>query len=374
MKRNTIMFDGYYGYQNIGDDVFCLVADWIANECWKFNNIYFNGENIPKLYSNSRKNQSTKMNRKIKKLSILMTLLKSSHIVYAGGSNFHTALAGLGDLRNFYKSSTKFSKKLYALGVSIGPFNTERDYESIKNYLNNFTYISLRDKRSYEIAKKMNLQGVYKQGFDIASLLPIVGKKYYNENIDNNKKDNFIVGISLCHCERYSGKDINKEIQREEVMKLLIDKMIEKYKQITLKFFVFNNNKINGDNEITIEFVNLFKSKCKVELINYTKDTLWFWNEMKKCNLFVGIRLHSAIMSYMADIPFVLFEYHEKCTEFLNSIGYSQENRVNIQDFNADEYLSVVDKLIKHDYKYKLKPDEATEHVLNDIKECTNLI
>ncbi|AGK95873.1 polysaccharide pyruvyl transferase family protein [Clostridium pasteurianum] len=374
MKKDTIMFDGYYGFQNVGDDVFCLVAEWIANECWKFNNIYFNGENIPKLYNNSRKNQSTKMNKKIKKLSTLMTLFKSSHIVYAGGSNFHTALSGIGDLRNFYRFSTKFTKKLYALGVSLGPFDTKRDYESIKNYLNNFTYISLRDKRSYEIAKKMNLRGVCKQSFDIASLLPVINKKYYRQRIDNNKKDELVVGISLCHCERYSGKDINREIQREEVMKLLIDKMVEKYKRITLKFFVFNNNKISGDNEITIESLNIFKSKCKVELINYTKDTLWFWNEMKKCNLFIGIRLHSAIMSYMANIPFVLFEYHEKCTEFLNSIGYSQKDRIIVEKFDVIKYLSVIDRLIKNDYKYKLKPSELTEHVLNDIKECANFI
>lgn len=372
MKKDTLLFDGYYGYENIGDDVFCLVADWIASEYWKFDNIYFNGINIPKLYNNSKKTKNAKMNKLSRKVSVLTTLLKSSHIVYAGGSNFHTRL-GLLDTRNFYKFSTKFNKNLYALGVSIGPFNTKEDYESIKNYLDKFRYISLRDKRSYEIAKKMNLKGVYRQSFDIASLLPVVSKEYSYDKVKfRNKKDNFVIGISLCHYERYCQKDINKEEQREKIMKLLLDRIVEKHKGVVLRFFVFNNNKINGDNEITKEFSAFFKDKCKVEIVNYTEDTLWFWNEMKKCNLFIGIRLHSAIMSYMADIPFILFEYHEKCTEFLNSIGYSYKNRIDTEKFDVVEYLEVVEKLIKHEYTYKLEPSEITEYVLKDIEECTN--
>ncbi len=136
------------------------------------------------------------------------------------------------------------------------------------------------------------------------------------------------------------GGGINLEEQREESVLRFINSILEIYDNIEeLIFFEFNGNKVNGDIEIIKEFNEKINKKVKTRIVRYTFDTEKICTELNKCDFLVGIRLHSGILAYALDIPFMLIEYHTKCTEFLNTINhnyrfYIDNHEKNLENFN----------------------------------------
>lgn len=55
MKKQQIYFKGYYGYKNIGDDIFCVTADWLCNNLWDNKRAVFIGPNLPNVSKSSKK-------------------------------------------------------------------------------------------------------------------------------------------------------------------------------------------------------------------------------------------------------------------------------------------------------------------------------
>ena len=55
MNKGTIYFKGYYGFKNLGDDIFTVTADWICNNLWTSYKPIFLGENLPNISSNAIK-------------------------------------------------------------------------------------------------------------------------------------------------------------------------------------------------------------------------------------------------------------------------------------------------------------------------------
>lgn len=58
MKK--IYFKGYYGYENLGDDIFTITAEWICNNYWVGFRPVFIGRSLPALSKYSIKYETKK--------------------------------------------------------------------------------------------------------------------------------------------------------------------------------------------------------------------------------------------------------------------------------------------------------------------------
>jgi polysaccharide pyruvyl transferase WcaK-like protein len=374
MTGNRTYLRGYYGHKNIGDDVFCVVADWTFRNKFGLDNTHVQGLDLPHL----KYIQSSKLsaNKYIKYGQLYMEALKSSNIIHVGGSTFGDGATSMVDVRNIYQY-----KKLYALGISVGPFKTKDDFNYIRKYLNKFRYVSVRDQPSMDYVQEMKLDSKVEKGFDVAALLPLISSdtSYVPEQHlyapEGGKK---VIGISVCNYEKYHAGNLQKEQEREDQLILLLESLRELYGEIEFRFFIFNANEHVGDKPFTeriIDRVKKFK-QVTISLVNYNRDTLAFWDKMKKCDLFIGFRLHSAIMSYIAEIPFVLFEYHAKCTDFLKSVGYHSDYNVAAlvqQDkaTRADRLQHLVNKTVT---LTTLPQTSATNIVYKNLETCASII
>ncbi|MBO9732307.1 MAG: polysaccharide pyruvyl transferase family protein [Chitinophaga sp.] len=374
MTGNRTYLRGYYGHKNIGDDVFCVVADWTFKNKFGLRNTHVQGLDLPQL----KYIQSSKLsaNKYIKYGQLYMEALKSSNIIHVGGSTFGDGARSIVDVRNIYQY-----KKLYALGISVGPFKTKADFNYIKNYLNKFRYVSVRDQQSMDYVQEMKLESKVEKGFDVAALLPLIGNdtSYVTPEAtpasENNRK---IIGISVCNYEKYHNGNPQKEQEREQQLLLLLSSLHEMYSDVEFRFFIFNANEHVGDKPLTERIISQVKTykKVTISLVDYDKDTLAFWDNMKKCDLFIGFRLHSAIMSYIAEVPFMLFEYHTKCTDFLHSVGYNPAYQVaslTAQD-KASRNTLLDDLLHKRATLATLPPATATNIVYKNLETCASII
>ena len=272
---------------------------------------------------------------------------------------------------NLIKFKNKFlkSKQYGAIGVSIGPFkslNIEKKYIEL---FKKFNFLTLRDKESFEIACSYNLPFKPILTFDLAAILP---KIYGNSSI----KTNNTLGISVCNYESYiKGGNLKSENDRNIYVLNLITRLCQNFEKcIKINFYIFNGNDIIGDDKLSNYYINELNKIgfCNIKIYKYNKNVKSVWHSISSCNVFITTRLHASIFSYLQNIPFFLIEYHRKCTDFLDTINYPNEQRIfKNMDSLENDIIKISNVLINKD-NYIL-PDNPEIFEDLSLKNFTNI-
>lgn len=342
MKK--IFFNGYYGYSNAGDDSFIEVAAWGGKNIWNVNSLFFHTPNHHKHpqiqhHATFYKNFYFKGSYRLQKIYQLQT---SKYFVSAGGSIFNRELPN-NDIKSIIKGLNK-KKITGAIAVSIGPFGSKKDETSIKRYLQSLNFLTVRDKRSLEACQAFDLPFEPVLAADLAALLPEI----YKEKKFNKKKEKVkCIGISYCKYETYINGDTKNELIRENQLLMVLNKLI-KDPNIELSFLILNNHPTLGDYPPAINLIaKLYPArKNQIKIIPYDRCVYNSWNNLKSFDLMICTRLHAAIFSCFSGIPFFLFEYHPKCTDFANDVGIHSTYRINKSNFDLEKWLDSILKLL----------------------------
>lgn len=251
------------------------------------------------------------------RLNLLAHLGNSDYLVSAGGSTFGNYAFHMNKALALKTNKFFENPKLGAIGVSIGPFENTAVEKKITNYLHSLEFLALRDNRSFEYAKGLELPYEPIDAFDLAALLPLV----YKDLPSPEKKESpqKTIGISICNYESYTGGNLKKEQNRNRFFKELVE-LAAKKTDVTFKVFIINGNAKMGDFEISNWLMgNIHKNR--VDFIPYSPNVKKVWDEISLCDLMISTRLHASIFSCYAEVPFLLLEYHQKCADFLNDVG-----------------------------------------------------
>lgn len=358
--ESDILFSGYYGHLNTGDDAFVEVASWGAEKYWNRRNNVFLGKkgdlpivsrairgypfDIPKTYS----------------LQGRLLLPSTKLLISAGGSTLHAEMQASNIKRLAIEKRRRGSDiKIGGIGVSIGPFKTARDERAIFDYLKSIDFLAVRDQTSFDIAKSLDLPYEPVNAFDLAALLPeIYGVKGVEKRADGRK----VLGVSVCPYESVVDRgDIKKELARNQNIAELL-RVIEQKGNVHFKFFVINGHPDIGDLEITEKTL---RDVCPVsyDIVNYNKETRITWDEIASCDFVISTRLHAAIFACFSDTPFLLNEYHRKCSDFLENISYDRAFRSGDGDFDPKEKAEQVLEALggENIYAYPKRVSEMKE-------------
>lgn len=330
--NRSVLFQGGYDRQNTGDDAFAAILAWGAKKYWKTRDVRFLKATVPKLTVPARTVLRPHPVLPYQTwIEMAAQIARSSVLIFGGGSVFCQPAGGVWTLSRWLSQIGKL--RVGAVGVSIGPYRSMRDREVIKETLKRFSFLVLRDHRSYCEACDMDLPYTPVEGFDLAALMP----KIYTALAKTPQRSMSVVGISICHYERYVGGKLLQEKRREnrllEMLKCLAGK-----KNILFRILVFNGNDSKGDTQISHQFaLRLRRVTPHVEIVPYSEDPFQMWKNVGDCDFIITTRLHSGIFSYMANIPFVQIEYHRKCTDFLLKIGYPKKYRLGDMEIDPLE-------------------------------------
>lgn len=354
----AILFTGYYGQHNTGDDAFVEVASWGANEYWNLKNNRFLAKTgnlpgtqfpvkgfpftIPKTYA----------------LQSEILLKNADAFVYAGGSTIHSKLNPSSiRFKAFQKKKSAKQFKFGAIGVSIGPFKSKEDEIAVQSHLKQMDFLAVRDQASYDIVSNWDLPYKPINAFDLAALLPEV----YNYKPQNPLNKIKTIGISVCPYESHQvGMNTEMETKRNTMLVDLIKKL-DSLDDFHFKFYVINGNHRNGDLKLTKETIKKASLKS-FEIFNYNKNTKLTWESISHCDFVISTRLHAAIFACFAEVPFMLNEYHRKCGDFLNNVGYDSAYRLFNSDFDIDEKAEQIVNLINGSIEYN-KPKFIVEMI-----------
>ena len=354
---SDILFTGYYGHSNTGDDAFVEVASWGAEKYWgKSKNIFLAKQTNLPITSKKIKGYPFSIPRTYS-LQRKLLLPSTDYLISAGGSTIHSEIPYSNIKQLAVESKKKGSKvKIGGIGVSIGPFKTIRDESATIEYLENIDFLAVRDQTSFDFVNSLKLPYQPINAFDLAALLPKIYKKQDKNFPLNNKK---IVGISVYPVESINdNKNIENEYKRNTKIVELI-KNLDRKANIHFKFFIINGNLNSGDFQLTKETIEK-ASPRSFEIVNYNKETRVIWNEIASCDFVISTRLHAAIFACFSDTPFMLNEYHRKCKDFLDNINYSQDLRLQDSEYDPTEKANTIINILnnKNSYAYPNKVKE----------------
>jgi polysaccharide pyruvyl transferase WcaK-like protein len=314
--------------RNTGDDVFCTVTAWGARKFWGLTPAKFLAPTVPDMHEVS---QALLMPKRIFKgqwfIERSIHLLRSEWLVFAGGSLFHGNISSLS-LKGFAKHLSRHGAlKIGAIGVSLGPFTSIRAEQDNKEFLRRFSFLVLRDRKSFEIAESMNLPFQAVESRDLAFLIPQVLKQSTVSTQPCLEKRKPILGVTVCWYERFVNGDRGNEEKRVAWLVETLTKL-DALNNIKLRFFIFNDHPILGDKKVTLQIATKFKPKCEVEVVQYSPNVNLTLKKIVECDAFFSTRLHGAIMAASVRVPFLLLEYHRKCADFLDDIDWPSRLRV----------------------------------------------
>ncbi|UXH79499.1 polysaccharide pyruvyl transferase family protein [Roseateles amylovorans] len=321
------LFNGYYGYRNTGDDVFCVVADWGSRKYWGARDLAFVATELPVLSQPAHAIIPT-ARRYPGQQTVSRTLsgMGARHMVYFGGSTLHSPQELWVNLLRQTLVQKVGRKSIAAAGVSVGPFKSAEGEREIRKLISEMSYIAVRDRASFDIVKAMNVETPVIQSFDPALLMLDVMADSPPPALPQRATGRPVIGVSVCNVERYHGGDVGKEQRRVASVKATVKALAAE--GFALRFFVFNGHAASGDEAVTDEVIASLDGYPHVEKLPYCDDPKVVYAELSRCDAIFGVRLHACILAYTAGVPFILVEYHRKCGDFLDEIGYTAEGRV----------------------------------------------
>lgn len=343
------LFTGFYGYSNTGDDAFIEVSSWGSKKYWGLEKTKFlaKNEDLP-ITSSDTSGYPFKLPRTYR-LQGRLLLSCTKYLISAGGSTIHSTLHK-NNIKNIAinRRAAGRSLKVGAIGVSIGPFKSLKDEKSVIEYLKHIDFLAVRDQSSFDFATSLDLPYEPTNAFDLAALLPEI----YGINKSPLCTQKKTIGISVCPVESINDQsNISNEHRRNEKTVELI-KELDRSDEIHFKFFVINGHPSLGDLKLTYEIISRANPKS-FEIIDYQKKTKTMWDQISCCDFVISTRLHAAIFSCFSNTPFMLNEYHKKCTDFLETIKFEERLRLYDSEYNVKNHAALILDLIENkNYPY----------------------
>lgn len=315
MKR--LLLFGYYGEGNLGDDL--LLESLVEN----FHSKFYLGI-LTKRNDNLEKAFNVKIFNKFS-FEILKSILWSDIVIGGGGGIFQDKTS----LRSFYYYffivflSLLFNKRVFLLGQSFSPLKYKINEIFLAKILNRCKSIYVRDSFSKKYLEKIGVKShKIKLSTDLSFLIDFPSYENNNSNI---------LGINL-----RSWNDFKFE---EKEIETFINNIAESFEKIY--FFSFQQK----DYQFYERLPSTFKSKVSV----VTSKDPSFWKDFSSCRLFIGMRLHSCIISMSLGIPFIAIAYDEKVKAFCEEISW----KYFVENFDFDKILSYIKELEGNFFEYR---------------------
>lgn len=355
-----ILFTGYYGFNNFGDDLFGLAC---------INGLKKSGSNyMPIILSPPVSGIDTKylvpkmLSRIYKDNGFIGKILRMLFMVYGCLRCRDVVLGGGSVISSYGSSRTRFIQyclaklnicSLSAIGVSIGPFSSEKDRSRAKKFINCLSYLTVRDAASVTECDDLGVDIDVHLFNDLAGCasLPLP---------DKNKNKSRTIGVSICEFESIVGGNDEDERLRNIVIFEGISAFSVKH-DFKVSILILNSHEMVGDVGVSQKLYDYLSSNgVSAELIEYV-NPFESLKDISDCEIFFSVRLHGAISAYLLKVPFLLVEYHRKCKDFLDYIGFEKENRILATVVDKEIIVEKLERVINERNLHIVEPEEYAE-------------
>lgn len=354
MKQKSVLLLGSYGQSNLGDDLLMWNYLTLLKERG-FKKIYVN--------ANTTKFIPKPIKREYPSLEIVdtyhtsikdyVTLIKNvDYVVYGGGTLYKELYSSTGRskyaviirMMGFNILAKLLGTKLYHLNIGIGALKTKMGRFISKLALSTATFTIFRDQESYNFAKNILHvpESKITKSTDGLFLNHIWEKPWRGTNIKiDRKKWKKIIGINVL-------SDIPDWVDRAAYIKTMqnvVTKLLDDNNYLVFIPFQHRFNPRNDQKFTTEIFENVVKGRENYVILSEVPiDEVNAY--LKACDLFVGMRFHSLLLSTVNQVPFVAVAYDTKCWRFIEESNYYFA--LKLEDLETEKLLSICEDALLH--------------------------
>jgi len=300
-----VLLLGYYGFGNFGDDLFNDALVSLLGEQDRRAAVTIPSSSSARARAFSAVpdraarfwRSSGKPAGLFRNLVTHALVLRSDVIVFGGGSLFQSG-ARLRRRERLIDLARRFGKRVVAIGVSVGPAEPGQE-NRVAEVVRKLDGIGVRDRSSMEFCEAYGIERASFTG-DLA-----LGHVRPRAAAAQNR-----LGVAL-HGKRYQGA-LREKVRRlareaDEVLLLTLDPLHPGWIEAVRR--------------------DLMAEAPDVRVVEtcYEGDTEATLEHIAHCRILVTSKLHGGITARALGVPFLLDEYHAKCTEFLRDIGWRVE-------------------------------------------------
>lgn len=349
---------GYYGKQNLGDNALLNASALGAEVFWHSKSLRVSTVRPLQLNGFSHP-QTIKDEQSFKGQNRLLNYLhgvRADRILVGGGSVFHTA-QDINIKRHLIKLSR--SGRLDALGVSLGPFADQQGELACKRFLDEATFVGVRDFQSMQIAKSLSPNANVKLTFDLAPSLAV----HPNFPVPAANDERRGMAVCLCHTPQAYTKV-------SHIAKALLETYQETGEPITL--VDFNGHPTHGDHAIHLQVLKQLDGLVPVTHVVYQDDPIKTLRLLSKQRLTLAMRLHAAVFSYMVHTPFLSLNYHPKCNGWCQQIGQAEPLTMQLEDIESNTLSkAILAQFVNPNPVPALPVDQAVQLSLNNWRSAS---
>lgn len=318
MTKATLV--GYHGKRNFGDDMFFRFAkDWLNKRLVREIAVVSPGDNIcidmgEDIDIWKVKNPLPSINR-LEWFLVLKESIRSKYLIFAAGSILTIQPFIIMYLVLRVLKSINPGIKIFAFGVSIGPFRNGIDEFFCKRALLLMDKVILREEyRGFPLDNSL-------VSYDIA--VPVIDRLL----VDNSEKKQKSIGL----CVTSRGFGVCDKIQVDNdfcsILSGAIKSVLNANSNLNLKLLCICNDEIDGDVRLTNALrTRLSSHEDRIDIVyydqNYPRDLL---REIKSCSAIIAYRLHCGVASLLAEVPLLQIAYSEKTHGFFESNGLDEK-------------------------------------------------
>lgn len=300
-RRKYIAFFGFYGRRNFGDDLFGYLLQSICARTSGAHPLIVGASPMRELTHpfrlplvNALWTRPGIVGAAARSVTYVAAMLCARVAIFGGGSLFG-ANASLSFAKLIVGLGRRLNKPVAALGVSVGPFATGERRRNFARVLQGISRVAVRDGGS--VAAVADATGSTPANLkDIAFALPAV----YTPQRGSVGKRTLIVSI---HLRQYI--DTTLAILADVDHRHLVDEVL---------FVSLDDESV----AVTGDIARLFSPlNLEVRRFRYGESITEVIDLLANATCVVTSKLHGAIVSFVYDVPTLLFCYEQKCCEFL---------------------------------------------------------
>ncbi|MGW0503777.1 polysaccharide pyruvyl transferase family protein [Micromonospora sp. NPDC003241] len=354
---------GYYGMENVGDNAFCVVTEWATRTYWGSRSPVFAAPPMVDLPAtstgmNPRWYRSRSVPDRVGWVVNKAVLLRRSSMVVFGGGSVFRDMGPFSEKRLFSLFSRLSGHPMAAVGVSVGPFLSPAAERRLIEVLRQVDFIGVRDHASAQILERAGYPGVLVTAGDLAGLLPEALGEPMPSRSPGWSGARARLGVTLLGVD-YEAAATEVRRREDALVGGVVDLVRKEPVDVTV--FAFNTHPEHGDERVSERLRAALDGLCDVRVVTARDGVRACWDEMKRCDLGLHMRLHGAVFAYLAGVPFTLVPYQQKCDDFLDEIGQPASFRLDRVPQDPTEVTRMLARLLHDDAVPRLSQEEFAE-------------
>lgn len=375
MKPKSVLLLGSYGQSNLGDDL--LMWNYLELlRARRFEHIYVNAnttEFIPAPIKKAYPDLHIVDTYNTSIFEYINLIKKVDCIVYGGGTLYKELYSSTGRskysviirMMGFNILAKLFGTKLYHLNIGIGALKTRVGRFISKLALAPSTLTIFRDQESYDFAKnKLHISSKkIIKSTDGLFLDHIWEKPWEKKELGINRaKWKNVIGINVL-------SDIPDWVDRGHYIEIMQKFVVERLDAGDFIVFVPFQHRFNPRNDLLFTeetFGDLLKGRENYLLLDQVPIEEAS-SCLQQCDLFVGMRFHSLLLSTVNQVPFVAVAYDTKCWRFIEESSY--QYAVKLEELELDSLNTLCENALADKISIKKQLGQISKQTYAEAEE-----